>query len=80
MSKKKPCINSLLSRLTDMDQKMFNMSERIQNLKDMVVEQCAPIDEEEECPDVVDSERAIVDAIEKLYVEELLTREPEGDA
>ena len=82
MSKKKPCINSLLLRLTGMDQKMFNMSEKLQNLKDMVAEQCALSNEEdeEECPDVIDSERAVADAIEKLYVEELLTREPEGDA
>ena len=37
-------------------------------------------DDEEECPDVADSEKALVEAIERLYVEELLTREPEGDA
>ncbi len=82
MSKKKPCISSMLLKLTGMDQKMCNMSERIQNLKDMVTEQHPPLDEdeEEECPDVAASERAMVDAIEKLYVEELLTREPEGDA
>ena len=79
MSKKKPCINSLLLKLAGMDQKMFNMSEKLQNLKEVVTEQCSPLDEEE-CPDVVESEKALVDAIEKLYVEELLTREPEGDA
>lgn len=80
MSKKKPCINSLLLRLGGLDQKMFNMCEKIKGLKEIVSEQCAPAEEDEECPDVIESEKAVVQAIEKLYVEELMTREPEGDA
>ena len=61
------------------------MSEKIKVLKDFMhtatKEQQEMIDEEEEiCPDVADSERAVIEAIENLYVEELLSREPEGEA
>ena len=80
MSKKKQCINSLLQKLSGLDQKIFNMSEALKNIKQLVNEQSGTLDNEEECPDVLESEKALVEAIEKLYVEELLTREPEGDA
>ena len=53
---------------------------QITRIKNTIVEMTASFDDEEECPDVVESEKALIEAIEKLYVEELLTREPEGDA
>ena len=79
MSDKKQCINSLLLKLNGLDKKMFNLSEGIQQIKVLFSEHSSD-DDEEECPDVVESEKALVEAIEKLYVEELMTREPEGDA
>ena len=79
MSEKKPCINNLLDKLTRVDNKMCTLKERLKLLKETIKQQDLDEDEEE-CPDVVESEKAVVQAIEKLYVEELLTREPEGDA
>mgnify|MGYP003130112525 CR=1 FL=1 len=78
MSDKKRCINSLLLKLNGLDRKMFNLSKNIEQIKNMFSEHNS--DEQEECPDVIESEKALVEAIEKLYVEELMTREPEGDA
>ena len=82
MPKEKPCINSLLDKIKGVDDKMNNLSEKLKIVKQMIANQ--PNDdeeyEEEECPDVVESEKALIDAIEKLYIEELLTRDPEGDA
>ena len=80
MSKNKPCINKLIDRLSGFDNKITNLSESLKMLKEFISEQNDNEEFEEECPDVVDSEKALVEAIEKLYVEELLTREPEGDA
>ena len=57
---------------------MSNMSKKIKELKTSFLEQ--PIEDEEQCPDVIESEQAVVNAIEALYIEELLSREPEGDA
>ena len=61
------------------DKKINDLSNKISSIRGMIYEQCQ-VDDEEECPDVIESEQALVEAIEKLYVEDLLTREPEGDA
>ena len=53
-------------------------SVQLKMIKELIDTHCTT--EEEICPDVADSEKALVEAIEKLYVEELVTREPEGDA
>tara|TARA_Y100001972_G_C7394618_1_gene205736 strand:+ start:266 stop:493 length:228 start_codon:yes stop_codon:yes gene_type:complete len=75
MSDKKTCINNLLSKISNVDKKIDNINERIKILKQIINDP-----NEEECPDVVESEKALSSAIENLFVEELLTREPEGDA
>ena len=82
MPKEKPCINSLLDKIKGVDDKMNNLSEKLKIVKHMIANQPSDDEEyeEEECPDVVESEKALTDAIEKLYIEELLTRDPEGDA
>ncbi len=80
MSKDKLCINKLIAKLSGVDNKITDLSESLKILKQFINEQEAEQEIEEECPDVADSEKALVEAIEKLYVEELLTREPEGDA
>ena len=80
MSKKKSCtVDTLLSKINGMDNKICNLNEKIKLLKKLLNEQHSDEDEET-CPDVEESEKAIVEAIEKLYIEELMTREPEGDA
>ena len=83
MPKQKQCINTLLSKLGGVDKKICNLSERLEMIKKIVTQHCqkAPEEEhEEECPDIKESERAVVEAIEKIFVEDLLTREPEGEA
>ena len=80
MPKKKDCINTLLLKIGGVDKKIGTLTERLEYVKNMVNEYCFDNDVEEECPDVAESEKALVQAIEKLYVEELLTREPEGEA
>jgi len=59
---------------------MCNLTEKLRSIKEFVSDHCEHAEAEEVCPDVADSERAVVEAIERLYVEELMTREPEGDA
>ena len=78
MNKKEPCLNTLILKLAAADDKVYSLSERLKMIKELIDNHCTT--EEEECPDVVESERAVVEAIQKLYVEELETREPEGDA
>ncbi len=80
MAKKKHCtVDTLLSKINGMDNKICNLTEKIKLLKQLLDEQ-QDENAEEVCPDVIESEKAVVEAIEKLYVEELMTREPEGDA
>jgi len=79
MSNEKPCINRLIAKIKGVDDKMCTLSERLQMIKKLITTQ-EHDDEEEVCPDIAESEKAVVEAIEKLYVDELLTRDPEGDA
>ena len=80
MSDKKPCLNKLLSKLNVVDKKISDLSSKLSSIRGLINKQCETEEEEEVCPDVVDSEKALIEAIEKLYVEELMTREPEGEA
>ena len=78
MSNKKQCLNSILLKLNVLDKKMYNITECIEQIKNIF--NAYEDDLEEECPDVIESEKALVDAIEKVYIEELMTRKPEGEA
>ena len=80
MPKEKQNISTLLSKIGCANKTISSLSERLELIKKMVNQQCKQTEVEEECPDVAESERAVVEAIEKLFVEDLLTREPEGDA
>jgi len=76
MSKnQKQCYNTIMSKIDSMEEQIFEMHSRIMKLK----KHLCP-DYEEVCPDVAASERAIVDAIGNVYADELLTRDPDGDA
>ena len=76
MSKnKKQCYNTIMSKIDSMEEQIFEMHNRIMSLK----RNLKP-DYVEECPDEVESDKAVVDAIGDLYATELLTRDPEGDA
>ena len=72
---KKQCYNTIMSKIDSMEEQIFEMHNRIMNLK----RHLKP-DYVEECPDEVESEKAVVEAIGELYATELLTRDPEGDA
>ncbi len=72
---KKQCYNTIMSKIDLMEEQIFEMHNRIMNLK----RHLRP-DYVEECPDEIESEKAVVEAIGELYATELLTRDPEGDA
>ena len=72
---KKQCYNTIMSKIDLMEEQIFEMHNRIMNLK----KHLRP-DYVEECPDEIESEKAVVEAIGELYATELLTRDPEGDA
>ena len=76
--KEEACLDTLIMKLANADDKIYSLSERLKMIKELIDTHCNT--EEETCPDVEESEKAIVEAIEKLYVDELQTREPEGDA
>lgn len=76
MSKnKKQCYNTIMSKIDSMEEQIFEMHNRIMSLK----RHLKP-DYVEECPDEIESDKAVVDAIGDLYATELLTRDSEGDA
>lgn len=82
MPKEKNKLADLLEKLNCVDKDMCDISEKIEILKQFMSLQTTKREhpEEEVCPDVEESEKAVVEAIEQLYVQELLTREPEGEA
>ena len=83
MSNKKPQkLNNLLSKIDGVDDRINTLTKKIEDIKKLFEEQCrAPNeDEEEHCQDVIESEKAVIKAIEEMFIDELLTREPEGDA
>ena len=76
MSKnQKQCYNTIMSKIDSMEDQIFRIYDNIMKLK----KEINP-GHEEVCPDVAASERAIVDAIGEVYADELLTRDPDGDA
>ena len=82
MPKEKNKLADLLEKLNCVDKDMCDISDKIEILKQFMSLQTTKREhlEEEVCPDVEESEKAVVEAIEQLYVQELLTREPEGEA
>ena len=80
MSDKKPQkLNKLLDKINGVDNQITTLTKKLQDIKRMFQEHCDS-DEEEVCPDVDESDKAVVRAIEEMFIEELLTREPEGEA
>tara|TARA_A100001015_G_C14719743_1_gene605454 strand:- start:179 stop:373 length:195 start_codon:yes stop_codon:yes gene_type:complete len=64
-----------MSKIDSMEEQIFEMHNRIISLKEHINPNYV-----EECPDEIESEKAVVDAIGDLYATELLGRKPEGDA
>ena len=71
MSQNKTCINKLIAKLSGVDDKITNLSKSLKVLKEIIDKQSVEDEPEEECPDVVESEKAMIEAIEKLFNESL---------
>jgi hypothetical protein len=73
--KKKGCpYEEVTGKIDTIDLKMAKTKEEIENLVKRLQ------DEPEVCPDVEDSERALQDALDTYFVEQLLKQKPIGDA
>ena len=76
--KKKVCLTALMRKIDSMDSKICEMRAGLTRIKATLEEE---VEEEEEiCPDEIDSQRALIEAIQEMCLEGLLEREPEGDA
>ena len=70
--KSKECpIEILKGKLDNMDTELKSINENIDNIYETF---------EEECPDVIESEKALQRALDMYFVEELLKQKPIGDA
>lgn len=70
--KSKECpIETLKGKLDSIDVDLKKIKESIDNIHETF---------EEECPDVVESEKALQRALDMYFVEELLKQKPIGDA
>ncbi|MBT6050849.1 MAG: hypothetical protein HOG49_28960 [Candidatus Scalindua sp.] len=70
--KSKECpIEILKGKLDNMDTELKSIKENIDNIYETF---------EEECPDVIESEKALQRALDMYFVEELLKQKPIGDA
>jgi septation ring formation regulator EzrA len=70
--KSKECpIEILKGKLDNMDTELKSIKENIDNIYETF---------EEECPDVIESEKALQRALDAYFVEELLKQKPIGDA
>ena len=76
--KKKICYDTLVRKIDSMDTKICEMRKGLSTLRQsLLADQEEP---EEICPDEVESDIALLDAIQDICLEGLLEREPEGDA
>jgi len=53
---------------------------QITRIKNTIVEMTASFDDEEECPDVLAADKAVVEALEEMCLNMLVESEPQGDA
>ena len=72
--KNKPCYNTLVKQLENMDVQICQLKEQIKQLKSCFVT------DEEICQDQIDADRAAFEAISDICLESLLDIEPKGDA
>lgn len=72
--KNKLCYNTLVKQLENMDTQICKLKEQISQLKSRF------ITDEEVCPDEIDADRAVYEAINDICLDALLDVEPKGDA
>lgn len=73
-NKNKPCYNTLVKKLENMDVQICQLKEQIKELRSCFVTS------EEVCQDEIDADRAAYDAISDICLDALLDIEPKGDA
>jgi|TARA_R100000988_G_scaffold75859_1_gene40225 hypothetical protein len=73
-NKNKPCYNTLVKQLENMDVQICQLKEQIKQLRSCFVT------DEEVCQDEIDADRAAFEAISDICLESLLDIEPKGDA
>lgn len=74
-NKKKDCpYEEVTGKIDTIDLKMAKTKEEIENLVKRLQ------DDPEICPDVEDSEKALQDALDTYFVDQLLKQKPIGDA
>jgi hypothetical protein len=76
--KKEACYRGILFKLSRIEDQINRMSKGISEIKMRFAEELDP--DEEFCPDLLESEKALLDSIEEMCLTSLLEREPEGDA
>lgn len=78
IDEKRACYRGILFKLSRIEDHINRMSQGIAELKIKFAEELDP--DEQFCPDMLESETALLNSIEELCFEGLLEREPEGDA
>jgi hypothetical protein len=67
----------LVQKIQEMDTVIEDMKMKIEKLKIAFYEK--EIEEEEECPDVIESDIAMMEIMREVYVSAVAEEEPEGD-
>ena len=77
------CYAPLVQKIQDMDSAIQEMKMRVEKLKHAFCEGEAEMKEEEleeTCPDVIESEIALMEIMKDMTLQMVLEEEPEGDA
>tara|TARA_R110000787_G_scaffold218287_1_gene327011 strand:- start:21 stop:266 length:246 start_codon:yes stop_codon:yes gene_type:complete len=77
-SKTKTCYRGIMFKLSKIEDQINRVSRGISELKQKFAQDMDP--NEEYCIDEIDSQSALLESVEEMYVTSLLEREPEGDA
>ncbi len=72
------CYAPIAQKIQEMDMVIKDMKVKIEQLKTAFCEK--DIEEEEECPDVIESEIAMMEVMKEVYVSAMVEEEPEGEA
>ena len=73
------CYAPLVQKIQEMDTAIEDMKLKIEKLKTAFCN-VRESDVEEECPDVVESEIAMMEIMKEVYISAIIEEEPEGEA
>ena len=78
------CYAPLVQKIQDIDSAICDMKIKLEYIKDAFCKKGDKSMEEpnfeEECPDVIESEIALMEIMKDAFMQEVLEEEPEGDA